>query len=131
MKNLDHVGNRRFPSTIENSRGIYRRVPDFHKKIYSFLRKVPKGKVTTYKALAEAAKTKAYRAVGQAMKCNPYAPIVPCHRVVAADGSIGGFRGSRNPNGKEIKKKIRMLRDEGVEIKGKQIVDFDKVLFEF
>lgn len=106
-------------------------VPEFHMKIYALLKKVPRGKVTTYKALAEAAKTKAYRAVGQAMKCNPYAPIVPCHRVVAADGSIGGFRGSKNPNGKEIKKKIKMLRREGVGIKGKQIADFEKVLFEF
>lgn len=110
---------------------ILNHVPEFHSKIYSLLKKVPRGKVTTYKALANAAGTKAYRAVGQAMKCNPYAPIVPCHRVVASDGSIGGFQGSRNPNGKEIRKKVRMLRGEGVEIKGKQIVDFDKFLFEF
>ena len=84
-------------------------VPAFHRKIYSLLKKVPKGKVTTYKALAQAAGTKAYRAVGQAMRCNPYAPIVPCHRVVASDGSIGGFRGTRNSKSKEIA--LRMLND--------------------
>lgn len=106
-------------------------VPEFHRKIYSLLKKVPKGKVTTYKALAEAAKTKAYRAVGQAMKCNPYAPIVPCHRVVASDGSIGGFQGSRNPNGNKIKKKIRMLKAEGVKIDSNRISDFEKTLFTF
>ena len=61
---------------------------DFNEKVYSLLRKVPKGKVTTYKELAEKLNTKAYRAVGQAMKCNPYAPEVPCHRVVSSSGKI-------------------------------------------
>ncbi|MBI3026936.1 MGMT family protein, partial [Candidatus Woesearchaeota archaeon] len=49
----------------------------FNEKIYELLKKVPKGKVTTYKELAHSAGTRAYRAVGQAMRCNPYAPIVP------------------------------------------------------
>ena len=106
-------------------------VPAFHRKIYTILKKVPKGKVTTYKALAEAAKTKAYRAVGQAMRCNPYAPIVPCHRVVASDGSIGGFQGSKNTKGKEIRKKVRMLRSEKVDVKQNKVVNFERVLFEF
>ena len=106
-------------------------VPAFHRKIYSLLKKVPKGKVTTYKALAEAAGTKAYRAVGQAMKCNPYAPIVPCHRVVASDGSIGGFQGSKNPKGKEIRKKIRMLGEEGLGIVCNKVRNFEKVLYKF
>ena len=103
----------------------------FNQKIYSLLKKVPKGKVTTYKALAEAVGTKAYRAVGQAMRCNPYSPIVPCHRVVKSDGSIGGFSGSINPNSKEVKRKIRMLKKEGVEVNGNRVVGFEKVLFRF
>ena len=103
----------------------------FNEKIYKLLKKVPKGNVTTYKALAEAAGTRAYRAVGQAMRCNPYAPIVPCHRVVASDGSIGGFQGSTNPNGEEIRKKIKMLKSEGVKIKNNKIEDFDKFFFDF
>ena len=103
----------------------------FNQKIYNILKKVPKGKVTTYKILAEAAGTKAYRAVGQAMRCNPYAPIVPCHRVVASDGTIGGFQGSKNPKSKEVKRKIGMLRKEGLEIRNKRIADFEKVLFRF
>jgi len=110
---------------------ILKHVPKFHAKIYSLLKKVPKGKVTTYKHLAHAVKSKAYRAVGQAMKYNPYAPIVPCHRVVASDGSIGGFQGSKNPKGKEIKKKIRMLEEEGITLKNGQIIDFKNILFEF
>ncbi len=93
----------------------------FNQKIYSLLKKVPKGKVTTYKALAEALDTKAYRAVGQAMRCNPYAPKVPCHRVVSSDGRIGGFMGSINPDSKEVKKKIKLLRKEGVKVRGNKI----------
>jgi len=103
----------------------------FNEKAYKLLRKVPKGKVTTYKALSEKLGTKAYRAVGQAMRCNPYAPKVPCHRVVSSDGSIGGFSGTKNPESKEIKKKISMLKNEGIKIKNNRIVDFEKRLFHF
>ena len=81
----------------------------FNEKCYSALKKVPKGKVTTYKALGQAIGTKAYRAVGNAMNKNPYAPQVPCHRVVKSTGEIGGF--ASGP-----KKKIQMLRKEGVEV---------------
>ena len=105
-------------------------IKTFNQKIWELTKKVPKGKVTTYKALAEAVGTKAYRAVGQAMRCNPYAPIVPCHRVVKSDGSIGGFAGSLNPNSKEVKRKIEMLRREGLYIKNNKIVNFEKVLME-
>lgn len=102
----------------------------FNQKIYILLKKVPKGKITTYKALANALGTKAYRAVGQAMRCNPYAPVVPCHRVVKSDGSIGGFSGSINPKSKEVRKKIRMLRKEGVEVKNNKL-NLKKYLFKF
>ena len=103
----------------------------FNQKIYSLLKTVPKGKITTYKILAEAAGTKAYRAVGQAMRNNPYAPIVPCHRVVSSNGTIGGFMGTKEKNSKEIKKKIRMLEKEGVKIKNNRIVDFRDIYFKF
>lgn len=106
-------------------------IKSFNEKIYDFLKKVPKGKVTTYKALAQALDTKAYRAVGQAMRCNPYAPQVPCHRVVKSNGNIGGFSGSMNPSSKEVKRKIKMLRKEGIEVKDSKIVKFEKVLFNF
>ena len=81
--------------------------------------------------LAEAAGTKAYRAVGQAMRCNPYAPKVPCHRVVKSDGSIGGFSGNLNPNSREVKRKVKLLEKEGIEIKDNKILNFEKFLFEF
>ncbi|MFC2136128.1 MGMT family protein [Bacteroidota bacterium] len=96
----------------------------FEEEIYSKLKKVPKGKVTTYKELAKAVKSKAYRAVGTAMNKNPYAPNVPCHRVVSFDGGIGGFASG-------VKKKIAILKKEGVLVKDNKIVDFEKKLYRF
>lgn len=98
-------------------------------KTYKLLKKVPRGRVTTYKALARALHTKGYRAIGQFMRTNPYAPTVPCHRVVASDGTIGGFMG--HTSGGEIAKKIRMLASEGVTVTGKKIDNFRRVLFTF
>jgi len=86
----------------------------FNERCYAVLKKVPRGKVTTYKAIAEALNTKAYRAVGNAMNKNPYAPRVPCHRVIKSSGDIGGFA-------KGKKKKIQMLRKEGVLIENNKI----------
>lgn len=99
------------------------------KKTYELLKTVPRGRVTTYKALADALGTRAYRAIGQFMRTNPYAPTVPCHRVVASDGSIGGFMGKTG--GAEIKKKITLLAREGVDVRGNKILDFQKILFTF
>jgi methylated-DNA-[protein]-cysteine S-methyltransferase len=96
-------------------------------KTYQLLKTVPPGRVTTYKALAHAVHTRAYRAIGQCMKHNPYAPMVPCHRVVASDGTIGGFMGTKN--GSAIRKKIALLRLEGIKISGNRIVNFPAVLF--
>ena len=79
-------------------------------QVYKILPRVPAGRVTTYKALAVACGSQAYRAIGQILHRNPYAPQVPCHRVVASDGTLGGFAWG-------VEKKIEMLRDEGVEIK--------------
>ena len=96
----------------------------FQEKIYSKLKRVPKGKVTSYGELAKAVGSKAYRAVGQAMHKNPYAPKVPCHRVVCSDGSIGGFAAG-------VKKKIEMLAKEGIIVKNGMIVDFEERLYKF
>lgn len=97
----------------------------FAERVYRELKKIPKGKVTTYKLLAEALNSKAYRAVGTALKNNPYAPEVPCHRVVKSNGEIGGFMG--NLSGESVAKKIVMLRNEGVVILGGK-VDLKKFL---
>ncbi|MCK9568336.1 MGMT family protein [Candidatus Pacearchaeota archaeon] len=84
-------------------------MPEFYEKCYTILKKVPKGKVTTYKEIARALNSKAYRAVGTAMNKNPYAPIVPCHRVVNSDGKVGGFFSGENA-------KIKLLKSEGVDV---------------
>lgn len=96
----------------------------FSSKCYSLLRRVPKGKVTTYKALAHALGTKAYRAVGNAMNKNPYAPRVPCHRVVKSNGEVGGFASG-------TKKKIEMLRREGIPVKNNKIENMQTFLYRF
>lgn len=96
----------------------------FYEKCYSLLRKVPRGKITTYKELANALHSKAYQAVGTAMNKNPYAPAVPCHRVVNSNGEVGGFAHG-------TKKKIEMLKKEGIPIKNNRIIDFKKYLYKF
>ena len=63
---------------------------EFDRKVYEYCSRVPRGTVTTYKELAKAiGSPKAFRAVGSALRKNPFAPTVPCHRVVAADRSLG------------------------------------------
>lgn len=102
---------------------------NFAEKIYFQLKKVPKGKVTTYKELAKIINSKAYRAVGNALRCNPFAPKVPCHRAVSSDGGIGGFKGFKS--GRTIDEKIDMLRNEGVLVERGKIKDFETILYKF
>jgi len=101
----------------------------FAKKVYQLLRKIPKGKVSTYKEVAKALKTKACQAVGQALKNNPNPPYIPCHRVVKNDGTIGGFMGKTK--GKAIQRKINLLKQEGIKFTGKKIKNFKKLLLKF
>jgi len=98
----------------------------FAERVYSVCKKIPKGTVSTYGAIAKKLNSSP-RAVGQALRCNPYAPVVPCHRVVSANGTIGGFMGK--VKGKSIQKKIRLLRKEGVKVKENKIENFISVSF--
>ena len=70
----------------------------FTKKVYQIVLKIPLGRVRSYKWVAQkAGKPKAYRAVGTILKNNPYPLIIPCHRVVKNDLSLGGYAlGRRN-----------------------------------
>ena len=99
----------------------------FRERVFKLAKRIPRGKVTTYGHLARALGTSA-RAVGNAMAHNPYAPVVPCHRVVASGGFIGGFAGKWG-KGPTIKRKITMLKREGVRVEGNKVVGFEKVLF--
>ena len=96
----------------------------FQEKVWSLLKQIPKGKVTTYKIIAEKLGTNAFRAVGNACHRNPYFPVAACHRVVCSDARIGGFASG-------VKSKIRLLEKEGIKIKNNRIENFDKVLFKF
>ncbi|MCA9478004.1 MAG: MGMT family protein [Nanoarchaeota archaeon] len=86
----------------------------FAHAVYAKLLRVPKGKVTTYAALAHAVGTRAYRAIGQVMNKNPYAPDVPCHRVISSDGNLGGYAGGE-------KRKLAMLKAEGIVFKNGKV----------
>jgi O-6-methylguanine DNA methyltransferase len=67
-------------------------ISQFARKVYSIVARIPLGEVRTYKWVAgKAGKPKAARAVGQLMKKNPYPLIIPCHRVVASGGKLGGY----------------------------------------
>ncbi len=79
----------------------------FQEKIYKIVRKIPKGKVLTYKELAKlAGKPRAFRAVGNVLNKNQD-PRIPCHRVIKSDGRIGGYNQGQ-------KKKIALLKKEGI-----------------
>lgn len=95
-------------------------------KVYDLVKKVPAGRVTTYKAIAEKLGCKCYRLIGQIMARNPYAPVVPCHRVVKSNGEVGGFNG----NNYNIEK-IELLKSEGVKIENGKVNDFEKLRFAF
>jgi len=84
----------------------------FQQRVYDLLRTVPRGTVTTYGALAGALGCGSPRAVGQALRNNPFAPEVPCHRVIAADLTLGGFNG--HVDGPELGRKRALLATEGV-----------------
>jgi methylated-DNA-[protein]-cysteine S-methyltransferase len=73
----------------------------FQQKVWSAMRSISYGETWSYGQVARAVGTRAYRAVGQACKNNPLPIVVPCHRVIASDGSIGGFFGDI-----ELKRKL-------------------------
>ena len=96
----------------------------FDERCYALLRQIPRGRVSSYREIAHALGTRAYRAVGNAMNRNPYdTDIYPCHRVVKSDGTIGGYA-----HGSEAK--IRRLEEEGVAVKEGKIVNFEKILMQ-
>lgn len=85
-------------------------ITEFQRRVYLELLHVPCGATITYGELARRIGCKSAQAVGQALKRNPFAPMVPCHRVVASNGGIGGFHGMRE--GEMIEKKKRLLEEE-------------------
>jgi methylated-DNA-[protein]-cysteine S-methyltransferase len=91
------------------------KVTPFQLRVYSHLLTIPAGKVASYLTMSQALNSSP-RAVGNALRNNPFAPTVPCHRVIAASGYIGGFKGEWNdaPSGVNQSMKRDLLKDEGV-----------------
>ena len=82
----------------------------FQLKVWSYLRKIPRGTTRTYSQVAKGiGKPLAVRAVANAIGKNPYAPRIPCHRVIRSDGSLGGYSGKG-----DIKAKKMLLKKEGI-----------------
>jgi methylated-DNA-[protein]-cysteine S-methyltransferase len=102
---------------------------NFDEKVWKLMERIPKGRVTTYGQIANKLGTRAYRAVGNACRKNPYAPRVPCHRVVRSDGTVDGFGGKIS--GENVREKIQRLREENIEVKNGRIVNLEEVLFRF
>ena len=97
-----------------------KKLSDFEKAVYRATRKIPRGEVRSYKWVAEAiGRPNACRAVGNALNKNPYPVIVPCHRVIKSDGSIGGFALG-------LKMKRRLLKSEGIDCSRKHCYNTKK-----
>ena len=84
----------------------------FQVKVWTYLSKIPRGSVKTYSQVAKGIrKPSAVRAVANAIGKNPYAPKIPCHRVIRSDGSLGGYSGKGG-----IKTKRFLLKKEGISL---------------
>lgn len=88
---------------------------NFERDVILEVAATPPGCVKTYKDIGKSLDTRGYRAVGTAVGKNPFPIVVPCHRVLRSDGTIGGFRG-----GKQMK--IDMLINEGFNIRSNQVI---------
>jgi deoxyribonuclease V len=96
---------------------------DIYQIVYSFVSQIPKGRISTYGGIAKAlGDVRAARAVGQILNRNPKLVDVPCHRVVHSNGGIGGYKLG-------IKKKIELLKDEGIEVRDGKAEAFSSLLF--
>jgi methylated-DNA-[protein]-cysteine S-methyltransferase len=98
----------------------------FARRVYAALCKVPRGKVITYAALGRRIGCRSPRAIGQALRANPFAPEVPCHRVIASNLSPGGFSG--RTSGPALTKKLRLLAAEGVVFKNGRLSDLKRAI---
>jgi methylated-DNA-[protein]-cysteine S-methyltransferase len=102
------------PDTLEDVPLADADVPEFHRRVYALARRIPPGQTRSYGDLAaELGGPAVARAVGQALARNHFAPLVPCHRVMAAHGQAGGFSG---PGG--LHAKLRLLQLEGAPLGG-------------
>ena len=98
---------------IRNKVLLSDQITPLQKRVYLALLEVPAGATISYGELARRIGCRSAQAVGQALKRNPFAPDVPCHRVVAADGSLGGYNGRRD--GEQLERKRQLLEKERID----------------
>jgi methylated-DNA-[protein]-cysteine S-methyltransferase len=96
-------------------------VPAFHRRVYRLVREIGPGSTATYGQIAaRLGEPSAARAVGQALARNPFAPVVPCHRVLAAAGRTGAFGAGGFSAGGGVVTKLTMLQIEGARLGGER-----------
>ena len=113
------TANKRAPYQNDILAGRLKPGMTFQQRVWAITRRIPSGRVLTYGDIARKLGTKAYRAVGQALNANPYAPQVPCHRVVGARGQLTGFASG-------LKMKKQLLDREGVTLSSNNNIDLKK-----
>ncbi|KAJ8093189.1 hypothetical protein PM082_020674 [Marasmius tenuissimus] len=100
-------------------------VPPHHWDVYDFTRTIPHGKVTTYKEVCRAVGGSP-RSVGNALRNNPFAPYIPCHRVIASNLFAGGYCGEWGANSKtgtQYFRKLDFLKKEGLTFNTKGVLE--------
>lgn len=106
-------------SGVEHINLSYDGMPQFQKRVLAITAMIPKGMVATYRSIAAAlGKPNGQRAVGNALARNPFPVIIPCHRVIRSDLSLGGYSGT---GGAKIKESL--LIREGVKIQNGRVME--------
>lgn len=100
-------------------------ITPFQSRVYRVVSQIPRGMVMTYQGLAQAIGCASSQAVGQALRRNPFAPTVPCHRVIKSNLRAGGYVGQQS--GAAIKCKLDLLAAEGVVFEHGVLLDPDKI----
>lgn len=98
---------------------------EFEQKVLQLVKKIPRGRVTTYKLLGnKLGNVRLARPIGNALNKNEKLIKIPCHRVIKSNGHVGGYK-------LNIGRKIKLLREEGIKIKNKRINNFVAFLYKF
>ena len=107
----NRVGNLMSPQ-FQNNFNNRSKLTDFQWKVLKAAAKIPVGETRTYKWVAqEVGSPRAVRAVGQALKRNPYPVVIPCHRVIREDGTLGGYAGGSSKKKAELLAMERELKE--------------------
>jgi len=119
-------GNKMPIAEIKTEADVIHALPnktEFERCVLVATYKIPLGKVSTYKRIAEMInKPHAYRAVANALHKNPLYPVVPCHRVVCSDGKFGG-------EARQAHSRRQLVESEGVPVRNGKVIISDEILF--